>query len=247
MNKHGLPETGLARLPLVAAVALSTAALATPTSALAEACSTRVLRAGFYAHFSPVSYSADREPGSAGFDLHRGYEADLLTALEAMEGAGISFERRPIAEWDGIWLRSAGAEFDLVGGGITILDSRTRDASGATRVTFTPGHVEFRQSLLVRSADARRLAEYRDLTADLRVGVLAATTGEARLLQIVGLSDQEGVLAKRHARRKAIRHRDGRRQRPLHDPSVRGQPRGRRPQADRSTGQRHAAGDRLRR
>lgn len=195
MNKHGPPQTGLARLPLVAAVALSTATLATPTTASGDACSMRVLRAGFYAHFSPVSYSADQEPGSAGFDLHRGYEADLLTALEVMDGAGISFERRGIAEWDGIWLRSAGAEFDLVGGGITILESRTRDASGATRVTFTPGHVEFRQSLLVRSADARRLAEYHDLTADLRVGVLAATTGEARLLQIVGLSNQEGVLA----------------------------------------------------
>ena len=195
MNKHGPRLTGLARLPLVAVVALSTAVLATPTSASAEACSMRVLRAGFYAHFSPVSYSANQEPGSACFDLHRGYEADLLTALEAMEGAGISFERRGVAEWDRIWLRSAGAEFDLVGGGITILDSRTRDASGATRVVFTPGHIRFRQSLLVRSADARRLAEYRDLTADVRVGVLAATTGEARLLQIVGLSDQEGVLA----------------------------------------------------
>ena len=195
MNKHGPRLTGLARLPLVAAVALSTAALATPTSASAEACSMRVLRAGFYAHFSPVSYSANPEPGTAGFDLHRGYEADLLTALEAMEGAGISFERRGIAEWDGIWLRSGGAEFDLVAGGITILDSRTRDAAGATRVVFTPGHIRFRQSLLVRSVDARRLAEYRNLTADVLVGVLAATTGEARLLQIVGLSDDEGVLA----------------------------------------------------
>lgn len=195
MNKHGPPQTGLARLPLVAAVALSTATLATPTTASGDACSMRVLRAGFYAHFSPVSYSANQEPGSAGFDLHRGYEADLLTALEAMEGAGISFERRGIAEWDRIWLRSGGEEFDLVGGGITILESRTRDAAGATRVMFTPGHIQFRQSLLVRSADARRLAEYRDLTADVRVGVLAATTGEARFLQIVGVSNQEGVLA----------------------------------------------------
>ena len=49
-----------------------------------------VLRLGFYAHFEPVSYSADPDPASPGFDDHRGYEADLLTALEAMEGANLA-------------------------------------------------------------------------------------------------------------------------------------------------------------
>ena len=42
------------------------------------------------------------------------------------------------------------AEYDIVGGGITILDSRTRDEMGNQVVTFTSGHIVFRQSLLVR-------------------------------------------------------------------------------------------------
>ena len=179
----------------IAGLLLSAAALLAPASAVADACSNRTLQVGFYAYFAPVSYSADRTPGSAGFDVHRGYEADLLTAVEAMEEGGLAFKRHGIATWDNIWLRSSGAAFDLVGGGITIMDSRTRDATGATRVVFTHGHIRFRQSLLVRSADASRLADYGDLTADVRVGVLAGTTGEARLLQIVGLADREGVLA----------------------------------------------------
>ena len=51
----------------------------------------RVLNVGFYAFFKPVSYSADEDPNSEGFNIHVGYEADLLTALEAMEGTGLSF------------------------------------------------------------------------------------------------------------------------------------------------------------
>ena len=45
---------------------------------------------GFYAFFEPVSYSEDPDPSSPGFAKHLGYEADLLTALEAME-------ERPVA------------------------------------------------------------------------------------------------------------------------------------------------------
>ena len=40
---------------------------------------------GFYPFFKPVSYSEDSDPASPGFTRHLGYEADLLTALEAME------------------------------------------------------------------------------------------------------------------------------------------------------------------
>ena len=155
----------------------------------------RVLSVGFYAFFSPVSYSVATDPGSDGFNAHRGYEADLLSALEAMEGAGLAFSRRGIARWEGIWLESAGAEYDIVGGGITILDSRTRDASGTQVVVFTSGHIIFRQSLLVRAADAERLSSHTDLTGDVRVGVLAGTTGEFRLLELTGLVDANGVLA----------------------------------------------------
>ena len=47
---------------------------------------------------------------------------------------------------------------------------------------------------LVRAADADRLASHDLLTSDMRVGVLAGTTGEARLLQLTGLADAEGIL-----------------------------------------------------
>ena len=155
----------------------------------------KTLDLGFYAFFKPVSYSADEDPASAGFNSHHGYEADLLTALEAMDGAGLSFSRTAIPLWDDIWLQSAGERFDVVGGGITILDSRTRNAQGEEAVTFTDGHISFRQSLLVRAADAERLAEYGNLNSGVRVGAIAGTTGEFRLLEVTGIVDAEGVLA----------------------------------------------------
>ena len=86
------------------------------------------------------------------------------------------------------------AEYDIVGGGITILDSRTRDEMGNQVVTFTSGHIAFRQSLLVRAEDGARWASHDDLTSDVRVGVLASTTGEARLLVLTGLVNADGVL-----------------------------------------------------
>ncbi len=168
-----------------------------PGVAPPEACvdEGRELRLGFYAHFAPVSHSSDGEPGSAGFDVHQGYEADLLTALEAMDGVGVSFSRRGIGVWDEIWLASAGPEFDVIGGGITVLDSRTRDAQGKEAVVFTLGHISFRQSLLVRAGEESRFQDYDGLTSDVRVGALAGTTGEARLLELTGLTNAEGLLA----------------------------------------------------
>jgi len=157
--------------------------------------STRVLNVGFYAYFAPVSYSDDADAASEEFNTHRGYEADLLTALEAMEGAGLSFSRTAIAEWRGIWLKAAEPEYDIIGGGITILESRTQDEKGTRLVTFTSGHIQFRQSLLVRTEDAERLATHAELTQDVRVGALSSTTGEARLLELTGLVDANGVLA----------------------------------------------------
>lgn len=148
----------------------------------------RVLNVGFYAYFSPVSYSDD------GFSTHLGYEADLLTALESMKGVNISFTREPITEWSDIWQKAAEPEYDLIAGGITILESRTQDAAGNKVITFTRGHIQFRHSLLVRAADAHRLSEYTDLTRDVRVGLLAGTTGEARLLEITGIVDSNGVI-----------------------------------------------------
>ena len=155
----------------------------------------RTLNLAFYAFFAPVSASADEDPTSPGFNEHRGYEADLITALEAMDETNLSFERHPIAEWDGIWLKPASMGYDMASGGITILDSRTKNEDGSEVVKFTGGHITFRQSLLVRAENAERIASYEDLTDEIRVGVLPATTGEVRLLHIVGIADADGVLA----------------------------------------------------
>ena len=111
---------------------------------------------GFCAYCAPVNSSADPDPNADGFNTHLGYEADLLTALESIEGAGFSFDRRAIVGWPDIWLKSATDEFDVVGGGITILDSRTIDADGNTAIAFANGRVTFRQSLLVRAVTPSR-------------------------------------------------------------------------------------------
>jgi len=115
--------------------------------------------------------------------------------LEAIEDVGLSLARQAIPIWEGIWPESAGPEYDLVGGGITILDSRTLDSAGNPAIRFTNGHITFRQSLLVRTEDTDRLSSHDRLTSDVRVGVLAGTTGEARLLELTGLVDNNGALA----------------------------------------------------
>lgn len=154
-----------------------------------------MLKVGFYAHFAPVSYSAGADSSAPEFDSHLGYEADLLSALEAMQGAGLRFERRAIELWTDIWLLAVGPEYDLVGGGITILESRRYDDSGAEVIFFTSGHIAFRQSLLVHAEDLERFPDHAALSNGDRVGALADTTGEARLLQLTGLTNAEGVLA----------------------------------------------------
>ena len=176
-------------------LACSANAVASEIDRLQQACTDeRVLKFGFFRDFNPVSYSENSTPGTAGFDRHRGYEADLLTALEAMEDAGLSFQRRGISVWPGIWLAPAGPDFDMVGGGITILDSRTRNDANETAIAFTSGHITFRQSLLVRAEDAERFGSHDDLT-DARVGVVGGTTGEHRLLELTGMVNADGDLA----------------------------------------------------
>ena len=183
-------------VPALAAGAwLLLATLAAPAAAGYCPETERTVRFGFYAYFEPVSHSAGRDPGSPGFDDHRGYEADLLTALEAMEGVNLSFLRRGVAAWEGIWLLPAGPDYDVAGGGITVLDTRTRDAAGDRAIVFTAGHIRFRQSLLVRAEDVKHLSRYEHLDNSVRIGALAGTTGEARLLELTGLADAEGVLA----------------------------------------------------
>lgn len=153
------------------------------------------LKLGFFAFFAPISYSADSDPESEGFRQHRGYEADLINALETMDHTELSFERIPISDWPDIWLSPAASELDIAGGGITILQSRTVDHDGRPAIAFTDGHIALRQTLLVRAADEQRIRTHADLTSSHRIGAVPGTTGEARLLQLTGLADDNGILA----------------------------------------------------
>ena len=158
------------------------------------ACADHTLAVGFYAFFEPVSYNASDDPDADEFHKHLGYESDLLSAMEAMADAGLTFARSAIPTWAGIWLRSASHDYDIVLGGITNLDTRRYDKDGVEQIAFTSSHLTFRHSLLTRAEAAERLDSYAALTSDDRVGVVPSTTGESRLLEITGLTDADGVL-----------------------------------------------------
>ncbi len=166
-----------------------------PTASAACPETERVVRFGFFTDFAPISYSADPDPASPYHNTHQGYEADLVTAIETMKGVNLSFEYSAIDQWDRIWLKSAQPEFDMIGGGITALESRTMDASGTTLIRFTAGHIRFHQSLLVRSEDKERLSSYRNLDDTKRIYAFRGTTTEAHLLKSTGLSTKDGRLA----------------------------------------------------
>ncbi len=185
-------------IAVMSVVLLAVGCTSTESDGGAEAASSgsspRIVRLAFYAHYAPVSSSLDSRPGTAGFDTHVGYEADLLSAVEAMPGIDMTFERHGVDAWDGIWLLPTAEGIDMACGGITIAADRTRGPDGQA-VRFTDGHIEFRQSLLVRAGDADRLSSYSALDGSDRVGVQTATTGESRLLQLIGVADQDGRLA----------------------------------------------------
>lgn len=202
-RKSPYPTRLVVLAKVAAAVVMTAAACLFPRPAVAETdaapvCSDSPLTVGFYADFVPLSYSEDPHAptNSRAYNTHLGYEADLLSGLEALDDAGLSFSRRgiPTLEFGGIWLLAATPEYDVIGGGITIRDDRTRDAGGRTVIAFTSGHVAFRQSLLVRSEDATRISTHADLTRDDSVSVHPGTTGELRLLELTGIIDSRGVL-----------------------------------------------------
>ena len=184
-------------LAAIAAALLICSGLAAHAAQLCEA-REEPLEFGFYYDYAPISYSENRTAGTPGYHRHRGYEADLLTALEALEDAGLAFERRAIGYWASedppIWLLSATPAFDVVGGGIIALEDRTRNAAGETAIAFTTSHLAVRQSMLVRAEDAMRLRDHAALTSGVKVGVLGGTTGEAGMLRLTGYVDERGVL-----------------------------------------------------
>ncbi len=145
---------------------------------------------GFYTDYNPVSYSVAQESSS-----HRpmGYEPDLVAAVETFSGGRLSFNALGIDNpFSGIWLKAAQEPHDMVGGGITALPERTRDAKGRPAIRFGVGHISFSQSLLVPKASA--IERHDDLTSEHRVGTYRATTGEKRLLELTGIIDSAGFI-----------------------------------------------------
>ncbi len=140
---------------------------------------------GFYTDFNPLSYSDGQVP--------MGYEPDLVAAVEIFSGGRLSFNMLGIGNpFSGIWLKAAQEAYDMVGGGITALPERTRDADGRQVIRFGAGHIDFRQSLLVRAESA--IERHADLTAEHRVSALRGATGEKRLLELTGIIDDEGFV-----------------------------------------------------
>ncbi len=141
---------------------------------------------GFYTDFNPVSYSSEEAQP-------KGYEPDLVAAVETFSQGKLSFNTLGIGNpFSGIWLKAAQEPYHMVGGGITALPERTRDAEGRQVIRFGVGHISFRQSLLVRSESV--ISQHDDLTSQHRVRVLRGATGEQRLLELTGIIDAAGFI-----------------------------------------------------
>ena len=154
---------------------------------------------GFFTDFEPLSYAATQNPDAPLFNVPLGYEPALVAALGRLGDDRLQFHSIGIGNpFDGIWLLSAlDSRFDMVGGGITALEER-RFAPGdpdTPLINFGTGHVQFRQSLLVRNESP--IMSHDDLDSATTVGVLKGTTGESRLLQLTGIADREGYLRAR--------------------------------------------------
>ena len=78
-------------VPVAASVAWLLLAMLAAPAASAGPCPEKeqAVRFSFCAHFEPLRHSAGGSPAEPGFDDHRGYEADLLTAPEAVEGINL--------------------------------------------------------------------------------------------------------------------------------------------------------------
>ena len=151
---------------------------------------------GFFTDFDPLSYAVTQDSDDPAFNMPLGYEPALVAAINRLSNNRIQFTPVGIGNpFSGIWLLSAtDSRVDMVGGGITALAQRRFDPNdpATALVTFGAGHVQFRQSLLVRSESA--IMSHDDLDKSTAVGVIRGTTGESRLLQLAGITDDEGYL-----------------------------------------------------
>ncbi|PVZ69682.1 transporter substrate-binding domain-containing protein [Pelagibaculum spongiae] len=157
---------------------------------------TQSLRYGFFSDFNPLSYAATLNEFSSEANDPLGYEPSLIKAVSLFGKGALQFQSIAIPNpFKGIWLDSASTDFDLVGGGITALENRRYVGSdhSSPLITFGVGHVSFRQSLLTR--ENFEITNYHELNHGHKIGVLAGTTGEVRLLELVGYVDDAGYLS----------------------------------------------------
>lgn len=140
-------------------------------------------KVAFYSDFEPISYSADRDVSSPQFNEARGYEVDLLKAMEAIPGSDMTFKFYGVKVWNDIWLKPyTDPNIDIAIGGITYEERRTVNAENVPIVATTRGDVIFKQSLLMKSEDANRIKTHADLSCSYVIGAVRGTTGEYRFL-----------------------------------------------------------------
>lgn len=137
----------------------------------------------FYSDFEPISYSANRDPSSPEFNNAKGYEVDLLKAIQTIPGSDMTFVFNGIKEWNNIWLLPyTNPKIDIAIGGISREDVRLLNKEGKQVVANTHKTTQFKQSLLMKAKESERIKNHEDLTCAYVIGAVRGTTGEYRFL-----------------------------------------------------------------
>lgn len=140
-------------------------------------------KVAFYSDFEPISYSVDRDASSPHFNEARGYEVDLLKAMEAIPNSDMTFKFFGVKVWNDIWLKPyTDSNIDMAIGGITQEERRTLNAEKIPVVATTRSDLVFKQSLLMKAEDASRIKGHEDLTCSYVIGAVRGTTWEYRFL-----------------------------------------------------------------
>jgi polar amino acid transport system substrate-binding protein len=97
-----------------------------------------------------------------------GFDVEVIEGVATGLGLDTSWI---VVPFDGIWLKPAAGDCDVVASAMTITEERAQAA------TFTDPYFDADQSLLVRAEDAEALASLADLEGK-NIGVQTGTTGE---------------------------------------------------------------------
>jgi ABC-type amino acid transport substrate-binding protein len=137
----------------------------------------------FYSDFEPISYSANRDPSAPEFNHAKGYEVDLLKAMQAIPGSNMTFVFHGVKKWDNIWLSPyTNTKIDIAIGGISREDRRLLNKEGKQVLANTHKTTQFKQSLLMNAKESTHIKKHEDLTCAYVIGAVRGTTGEYRYL-----------------------------------------------------------------